>query len=51
MSVESAFNPIVIICPHRPHLTLTEYCPLTIQSDIFDDGEKPGLCGFETDER
>jgi hypothetical protein len=49
MSGESAFSPMVIIFPLEPHLTLTQYCPLTIQPDIFNNKKKPGLCGFDID--
>ena len=51
MCIESAFNPMVINFPHRPHLTLTNYYPLTILLNTFDGREKPGLCGLEMDER
>jgi hypothetical protein len=45
-SGENGFSLIMSVFPLGPHLILTKYCPPTTQPDIFDDGEKPGLCGL-----
>ena len=45
-SGENGFSLIMPVFPLGPHLTLTEYCPLTTQPDIFGDRKEPGLSGL-----